>query len=311
MSIDKKKLTKGLGKGIGALMPDVNFEKDSKGNLLAEDRTEKSFNSKILIDKITTNPYQPRIEFDELALDELIESIKEHGVIQPITVTKLSDGTFQLVSGERRLRASKKAGLKEIPAYVLERAISNEELLEIAIIENVIREDLNPIEIAEGYNRLIVELNLTQDQVAQKIGKNRASVANYLRILNLPDDIKKMMADRTISFGHAKALLGANTKLGTQEIVELALRIIDEELSVRDIERIVKDLSKSKEEKTNDKFELSKQDKAIVNDYEDKLRIKFGTDVNIKFKNASEGAMEIKFFSKEDLERLLEIIGEI
>ncbi len=303
-----KKLPTGLGKGIGALMPDANLGKDSKGMIIASAEQAKPVENiqKISLDKIVPNKFQPRNVFDEEALEELTQSIKENGIITPISVRKTKDG-FELISGERRFRASQKAGLTEIPAYIMD-IVTDEQMLELAIIENVQREDLNPIEIGDSYQRLIDECGLTHEEVSQKIGKKRSTVTNYLRILSLPNKVKDMLISQSISLGHAKVLL---TLQNAEQINSLADDVIDFNLSVRDTEKRIKDIQSGKKEvfEPKVKFQLSQENLAMVDSFENKLRQQYGTEVKLKFKNEQTGHIEINFYSQDDLERILELIN--
>jgi len=236
-------------------------------------------------------------------LEELAESIKTHGLIQPITVRRV-DEHFELISGERRFRASKMIGLKEIPAYIKEN-VDNEQMLQFAIIENLQREDLNPIEIAISYKRLIDEFKLTQEEVAKKVGKNRTTVTNNLRLLNLPDAVQKSLSYSEITGGHARALLPLED---ISTIIKAWKHIVEKELSVRETEAYVKNIGKNLSSNKNDKEGLSDELKAIIDDTEDNLRNKFGTDVKIKFKKNDKGSIIINYYSKKDLNRILELL---
>jgi len=301
----EKKL--GLGKGLGALIPDVDFNVDKKGfNIPITDNRKKLDKNKINISDIVTNPYQPRKKFDQAALEDLKNSILEHGVIQPISVRIVSGG-YELISGERRLRASKLAGLKEIPAYVLDN-VSDTQMLEIALIENVQREDLNPLEIAAGYQQLIEECNLTQEQVAIKVSKNRSTISNFLRILKLPSQIHESINDKEISMGHSRALLGLNT---SEQIISTWQKILDKGLSVRATEKLVKEiLTKPSANIKNESNELiiSDEQKIIFNDIEDKLRQYFSTEVKIKPKSKESGIISLDYFSSDEFERIMELL---
>ncbi|HDZ61793.1 MAG TPA: ParB/RepB/Spo0J family partition protein [Nitrospirae bacterium] len=272
-----------LGKGLGALIP----EKGKIGSVL-----------ELELDLIVPNKYQPRRVFRDTALMELAESIKENGVIQPVIVTKDTGNLFQLIAGERRWRAAKLAGLKKLPAILKDAAPA--ESLELALIENIQREDLNPLESAEAFQRLISDFNLTQDDVSRKIGKDRATVSNYLRILKLPADIKKWIAEGSLTLGHAKAILqveDVNLQL------EIARKIIKKGLSVREAEALCK--------KTSSKGKSSKsqswKDPQIAS-LEDKLRQSLGTKVKLTHKGKKGGKIEIEYYSLDELDRLLELL---
>ena len=290
---------KGLGRGLSALIPDIKREDETE----IDSVKNAGSSSNIPIKKIRINPWQPRKEFDQTALEELAESIKTHGLIQPISVRRV-DEHFELISGERRYRASKLIGLKEIPAYIKEN-VDDEQMLQFAIIENLQREDLNPIEIAISYKRLIDEFKLTQEEVAKKVGKNRTTVTNNLRLLNLPDVVQKSLSQNEITGGHARALLGLNE---IPSIVKAWKFIVENELSVRETENYVKNFGKLTKKEPEEKDELSQELKAIIEDTEDGLRNKFGTDVKIKLKKNEKGSIIINYYSKKDLNRILEIL---
>lgn len=289
-----------LGRGLGALLEDSNSE--SNKNL--ESSSIGSMNA-INLDQIEVNPFQPRTHFDRVALEELAASIKLQGIIQPITVRKLSEGEYQLISGERRFQASKIAGLTSIPAYV--RTADDQQMLEMAIIENIQRENLNAIEIALSYQRLLSECKIKQEELGERVGKNRTTVNNYLRLLKLPPDIQAGLRDNKISMGHARALINI-------EDVDKQLRIykqaVEEELSVRKVEQLVRDLITPKEEKPKtEKTGDSKHRTYEVQQIQQKLSSHFGTRVNLKADGQYRGEIKIPFVSTEDLNRILEIIN--
>ncbi len=272
-----------LGKGLGALIP----EKGKIGGVLELD-----------LNSIVPNKYQPRRIFRDTALMELASSIKENGVIQPVIVTKDTGNLFQLIAGERRWRAAKLAGLKKLPAILKDAAPA--ESLELALIENIQREDLNPLESAEAFQRLISDFNLTQDDVSRKIGKDRATVSNYLRILKLPADIKKWIAEGSLTVGHAKAILqveDASVQLDT------ARKIIKKGLSVREAEALCKRVSSSSKSQSSKSH--SWKDPQIAS-LEDKLRQSLGTKVRLLHKGKKGGKIEIEYYSLDELDRLLE-----
>jgi ParB family transcriptional regulator, chromosome partitioning protein len=309
----EKKQKPGLGKGLGALLPSIEFSDD--GFKFKDEQVTEELKGSIAlieIDRVAYNPYQPRKTFDEHALDDLRKSIEEHGVIQPITVRKSAEG-YELIAGERRLRASKKAGKRKIPAYIID-VQSDVEMLELAIIENVQRENLNPIEVANGYQRLIEECKLTQEEVATKVGKDRTSVTNFLRLLKLHEKIQESLRVKDISMGHARALLGVTDKETMLKAWELVKK---EALNVRQTEKLVKDINAGKivfgEQLTKpkpvnkDKKHLTEEEVIIIESTENKLRQAFGTNVAIKTKSKESGKVEFEYYSKDDLERLLEI----
>ncbi|MGO0063914.1 ParB/RepB/Spo0J family partition protein [Brevibacillus fluminis] len=277
-------MNKGLGKGLGAIISS-NVEAES------DQVTEAP------VAKIRPNPYQPRREFDAAALQELAESIKEHGIISPLIVRKSIKG-FELVAGERRLRAAKEAGLAKVPIIVKE--YTDQQLMEIALIENLQREDLNPLEEAEAYEKLIQHYSYTQDALAKKLGKSRPHVSNILRLLQLPDKIKQLVTQGALSMGHARALIAVED----QELQwKLANETITKGLSVRQLEELVQQMNVSRETKAK---KNAKKDKALVQ-LEERLRNRLGTSVHIK-KGNKKGKIEIEFFSQEDLERILELL---
>lgn len=268
-----------LGKGLDALLPE-------KGEEVI----------KIDIERIFPDEYQPRKIFKDEALKELSISIQEKGVLQPVIVSRIGDGTFRLIAGERRWRAAALAGLKHIPALI--KDVSSQDAIEIALIENIQREELNAIETAGAFNRLIKEFHLTQDELSQRVGKDRATIANYLRILKLPEEIKSFISSDNLSIGHAKALLTLENK---QKQLTAAKEIIKKGLSVREAEGLCKKLSQPPKQK-KEKIKLPE-----VADLEDRLKQSLGTKVKINHKEKS-GKIEIEYYSLEELDRLLEIL---
>ena len=336
-----------LGRGLGAFFPDMEDKHTNKVSILTQTdqresleetrfgkQSEELNNSKKLTaegsesyaeskhgkvdiilflepDQIRANPFQPRKEFDEERLEELAESIRQYGLIQPITVRYLGDKRYELISGERRLRASKLAGISNLPAYV--RHADDEQSMACALIENIQREDLNPLEIALSYQRLLEEFSYTQSQVANKVGKNRTTVTNMLRLLNLPDFIQLALSSNRISGGHARALLGVDSITEQQFILD---KVIRGQWSVRRLEnhiRVKANTSRiddySETIKTSEKKENpAKKNSAIIKDIESKLRSALGTKVQIK--TFSEGGeIRIKYFTDDDLERILVLIS--
>ncbi len=271
-----------LGKGLNALLPE-------KG--------EEIIN--LDITRIVPGEQQPRRVFDDRALNELAQSIKEKGVLQPIIVRRTGDGTFRIIAGERRWRAASIAGLKKIPVIIRDAAPSDS--LEIALIENIQREDLNPIETAEAFQRLMREYNLTQEELASKVGKERATVANYLRLLKLPQEIKELINKGNISMGHARALLSLE---GKSQQVELARKIVTKVLSVREAESLVKRLNSPSKKITS-----SSRDPQITS-LEDRLKQSLGTKVKIQHKG-KRGKIEIEYYSLDELDRLLDLLTSL
>lgn len=277
-------MSRGLGKGLNALITS-NLVEDG------DQVTEVSLND------IRPNPYQPRKEFAPEAIEELAASIKEHGIIQPLIVRKSIKG-HELVAGERRLRAAKEAGLQKVPVVV--KQYTDQQLMEIALIENLQRENLNPIEEAEAYDRLIGHYDYTQDELAKKIGKSRPYVANILRLLQLPEKIRAMLGAGKLSMGHARALLPVEDEALQ---LQLANDIAKKDLSVRQVEELVKALNVSRETK---KKRPEKKEKTLVQ-MEEKLRSYLGTSVRIN-KGSKKGKIEIEFYSSDDLQRILDML---
>lgn len=300
---------KALGRGLGAFFPNMEDQEKSEIETYPYIQEIEKINAVLHVSvlSIRPNPDQPRRDFDEIKLQELSDSIRMHGLIQPITVRPLSGGRYELISGERRLRASKMGGLDTIPAYI--REVTDSERIAFALIENVQRENLNSIEIALGYQQLIEECGLTQEEVAKKVGKNRTTVTNMLRLLNLPASIQSALKLGKISTGHARSLLS----IVDEEIQEQILaKIIEQDLSVRQIEDLVRKLlEKSKDKKKSAKsFSAKDQIEIHLNDLSKQLRSKFSTKVQIKQKNEG-GEIRIEYYSNEDLERLLSLFETI
>lgn len=303
----------GLGKGLGALIQSVDFSPE-KGFTVGgnEGSITAGMVAEIEISSIRINPYQPRQDFDEEALEGLKKSILRHGVISPITVRKSING-YELIAGERRLRASTAAGLEKIPAFVMD-VDTPYEMLELALIENIQRENLNPIETAHGYKRLIEEHNYTQEQLAATIGKDRSTVTNFLRLLKLPDTIQESLRSKEITVGHARALLSLND---VTKIIWAGNEIVEKQLSVRDTENLVKQIesqgsiSDKKSQNKKPKEIISSEVKAVLEDRANTLRHAFGTQVRIAPKTKESGTIEFEFYSADDLERLLELFAYI
>ncbi|MEX2478679.1 MAG: ParB/RepB/Spo0J family partition protein [Gracilimonas sp.] len=301
-----------LGRGLGAFFPEYQ-EDEKEVDEPKKEGVEKSIVKPedrvnivlfVPVDHIRKNPHQPRKEFDEEKLDELGASIKKHGLIQPITVRYIGEKRFELISGERRLRAAKLAGLKEIPAFI--READDEQSMAFALIENIQREELNPLEVALGYKRLLEEFDYTQAEVAERVGKNRTTVTNMLRLLNLPDFIQSALKSNQISMGHARALITIEDEEVQKKILN---KVIDKGLSVRQIEEAVRDVSKpsaSKKKSESKKEELDPFYKEISA----RLRRTFSTKVKINPKKEG-GEIKIEYYSEDDLERILGIIDSI
>jgi ParB family transcriptional regulator, chromosome partitioning protein len=299
---DKKPTPKksALGRGLGALLEDSPLK--NKPQELLPTGSGAGINE-IPLSEIQVNPYQPRTHFDKDALQELSESIKLQGIIQPITVRKLTDGEYQLISGERRFQASKLAGLDRIPAYV--RTANDQQMLEMALIENIQREDLNALEIAHSYQRLLAECNLKQEELGDRVGKNRTTVNNYLRLLKLPPDIQAGLRDQKITMGHARALINVDE---IDKQLAIFHKTINEDLSVRKVEALVKALNEGPEEKTSSAPQLDPVRKYEAGKIQQRLATHFGTKVSLKTDNKNKGEIKIPFHSAEDLNRILEIL---
>ena len=291
-----------LGKGLAALLKDtdvsVNSARDKDADKVVGQIAE------IQISNIEVNPFQPRTHFDKEALDELAASIKELGIIQPITVRKKPDGTFQLISGERRFRASQKAGLKSVPAYI--RIADDQAMLEMALVENIQRQELDAIEVALSYERLIIDCDLTQEQLSERVGKKRSTVTNYLRLLKLPPLIQAGIRDHMISNGHARALINVD-----DEEMQLFLYkdTVANDYSVRQIEAMVKHWRDGK----NKPAPNTKSIKALPQEFESlkiQLAKHFNTKVDISRSKNGKGRITIPFTSSEDLNRIIEIFNE-
>lgn len=296
---------RGLGKGLDSLIPNsvlkpATPEKLAEENKVSVKTEEKAAETMVKITKIEPNREQPRKHFDEEALNELAESIKHYGLISPILVQDKKDH-YEIIAGERRWRAAKIAGLKEVPVII--REYTEREIAEIALIENVQREDLNPIEEAMGYKRLIEEFDLKQEEVAECVSKSRSAITNSLRLLKLSEEVQKYLVDSELSMGHARALLAVED---SEKQTFLAKKIINEKLSVRDVEKLVKNLDKPVKEKPAPDTQLQ----AIYESYEEKIKQSLATKVKISpsVKTKGAGKFEIEFYSTEDFERILERI---
>jgi len=256
------------------------------------------------LDRIDKNPYQPRAEFDPITLDELKRSIQEKGIIQPITVRRVED-RFQLVSGERRVRAAREAGLTHIPAYII-RVESNEEMLELALIENLQREHLNPIEVAISYKRLIEECTFSHEQLSQRLGKDRSTITNYLRLLKLPDMIQASLRKGGLTVGHARAIINIEDPAVQLAIFEKTMK---KGLSVREVERLVKNWGRLKTRRS--KAPSSPGTVGALSSVEDKLRYSLGTKVQVRPLRDGKGEILIEYYSADDLDRLLDLLYTI
>jgi ParB family chromosome partitioning protein len=289
-----------LGRGLSALLSDTPDEVRLDVDVSSPVGSHKNNDSinEIPLSEIETNPFQPRQHFDKEALRELAESIKVHGIIQPITVRRLSANQYQLISGERRFQASKMAGLTAVPAYV--RTADDQQMLEMALIENIQRENLNPIEISLSYQRLISECNLKQEELGERVGKNRSTVTNYLRLLKLPPDIQIAVRDNRLSMGHARAIINVENPESQLFIFK---KVLAEDLSVRKVEELARQLMAGTKEATASTPAQSKE----INQLQSRLSSHFGTKVSVK-SDGKKGDIRIPFLSVEDLNRILDIL---
>ncbi len=289
---------KALGRGLDAILqsPDTDItSKDISGNYVA------GAIANIALARIDANPFQPRTDFEEESLQELARSIKEQGIIQPLTVRKLGYDHYQLISGERRMKAAAMAGLKEVPCYI--RVANDEQMLELALIENIHRKDLNALEIAISYQRLIDELNLKQEEVSQKVGKDRATVANYIRLLKLPPEVQYALRFDQISMGHARALISISD---TEKQLKALLKIVEKGLSVREAEKLAREILEPPVHKSREEFNLPENLEPPFASLKDKL----GADISIKRNTIGKGTIVIKFASDKELDRLLNILNK-
>lgn len=300
-----------LGKGLGALLSDKDQANNATENAIGTPSASAvpALNSiaAIPIEQIETNPFQPRDQFEQDALNDLAESIKVQGIIQPLTVRRLSAKSYQLISGERRLRASKIAGLTEVPAYI--RTANDQEMIEMALIENIQRENLNAMEVAFSFQRMIDECNLKQEELGDRVGKNRTTVTNYLRLLKLPPIIQAAIRDQQISMGHARAMVSMEN---VDQQLYVFKEILTKDLSVRKVEDLVRSVLGPKKE-GKEKEKNANTGKFLTNNFEyqkiqDDLSSKFGNKVLIKADDKGKGSINIPFLSTDDLNRILEML---
>ncbi|MGB1931725.1 MAG: ParB/RepB/Spo0J family partition protein [Flavobacteriales bacterium] len=291
-----------LGKGLSALLKNPDTDITTNESIANTNQVVGSV-SEIKIEQIEVNPFQPRTDFDQDALQELAISIKELGIIQPLTVRKLGYDKFQLISGERRFRASQLAGLKTVPVYV--RIANDQAMLEMALVENIQREQLNPVEIALSYQRLIDECKLTQEKMSERVGKKRSTITNYLRLLKLPAEILAALRDESISMGHARALVNVKNQ-DTQ--INIFRDALNNGFTVREIEQIVKDFGDSSYTKTSrnrSRTLPSFEHQKLANDISNKI----GKDVKLKVSKSGKGKIEIPFNSNDDLHQIISQLG--
>ncbi len=283
--------TSALGKGLGALIDNSETIKTRKAATNSSNDIE--------IDKIEVNPFQPRTVFNEEALEELAQSIKELGIVQPLTVRKINNNKYQLIAGERRFRAAKIAGLKTVPVYI--RVADDDKMLEMALVENIQRENLDAIEVAISYQRLMEECNLTQETLSERVGKKRSTVTNYLRLLRLPAEIQKGIRDKKIAMGHARALVNVDDVRTQLDIYKLT---IDNDYSVRKVEELVRNIDSATKSKPAKKSGLATEYNAL----KEHLSKHFKTKIDLKRNSDGKGKIVIAFQSDDDLERILTIM---
>ncbi len=301
---------RGLGRGLDALIPKsaAPEKNDAKAAPASQQTPKGEIPStegtvvKVKITKVEPNRDQPRKNFDEDALQELADSIKQYGIFQPILVQDRKDH-YEIIAGERRWRAAKLAGLKEVPVII--KQYTEQEIVEISLIENIQRENLNPIEEAQAYKRLLTEFNLKQDEVAERVSKSRTAVTNSMRLLKLCDEVQRMIIEEMITTGHARALI---TVENPSDQYELAQKIFDEKLSVRETEKLVRDLGKEKKTKAATPKQEDATLKLIYQDIENRMKSSLGTKVSIDGKGDGTGKIEIEFYSNDELDRLTELL---
>ncbi len=308
------KIKPGLGRGLDALInPQLNKNIEEQIHVSSAEAAKDDGRSvdvlvKIPVDKINPNPYQPRTDFDPQAINELKMSILENGLIQPITVRRSGTDEYELISGERRLRAFKEIGYKEITAYIIQ-VDTKEAMLALSLIENIQREKLNPIEIANAYERLMIECKLSQEEIAKRVGKDRSTITNTIRLLKLPTQVQQSLVEQKITAGHARALINIPQKELQLTILE---KIIKDNLSVRKVENLVKELSKNEPAKKKKTVKPVTDSSTIhLNDLENKIRNIFGTKVICKQKKDGSGEIVLEYYSNDELERLLELFDII
>lgn len=298
---------KGLGKGLDSLIADkVNTKPETKKTKENKPESEHPADAVMMdINKVEPNREQPRKKFDEDALLELAESIKQFGVLQPLLVQE-RDSYYEIIAGERRWRAAKLAGVKEIPVII--KKLTEQEIMEISLIENIQREDLNPIEEALAYKRLLTEFHLKQDEVAERVSKSRTAVTNAMRLLKLNEKVQQMVIDEMLTTGHARALLGIEDQ---EKQYVIAQKIFDEKLSVRDTEKLVKNIQNEKKNKKEEPAKIDPKLEAIYHDLEEQMKGILGTKVSINPRDAKKGKLEIEYYSQDELDRIIDLIRTI
>ena len=295
---------RGLGKGIDVLIPEK--EKSKNESITKVKEVVKEVDT-IDINKIEPNGQQPRKNFDEDSLNDLADSIKQHGMIEPLIVKKTENDFYNIIAGERRWRAARIAGLKKVPVIV--KDYTSQQIMEVALIENLQREDLNPIEEAEAFQRLIDEYHLKQDEVAEKVSKSRVAITNSLRLLKLDERVRCMVIEEKIKSGHARALLSIEDN---DLQYEIAVKVFDEKLSVRETEKLVRKVStEGKIKKVEKKEVFTPQEEMVYKQYEEKMKVLMGTKVSINHKTRDKGKIEIEYYSQDELERIMEMMNRI
>ena len=292
----------GLGKGLDSLITDKVNKPQVAGSAKKESESDATMMD---INKVEPNREQPRKKFDEDALLEVSESIKQFGILQPLLVQK-RDNYYEIIAGERRWRAAKLAKLKEVPVIV--KQLTEQEIMESSLIENIQREDLNPIEEALAYKRLLSEFNLKQDEVAERVSKSRTAVTNSMRLLKLDDRVQQMVIDEMLTTGHARAILGIED---ADKQYEVAQKIFDEKLSVRDTEKLVKNLQNEKDSPKQDKQKIDPKLEAIYKDLEEQMKVILGTKVAINPKDDKRGKLEIEYYSQDELDRIIDMLRTV
>ena len=298
---------KGLGNGLDSLIADKVSTKPAAKEAEKKKPTSEHAADAVMMDiaKVEPNREQPRKKFDEDALLELAESIKQFGVLQPLLVQERDD-YYEIIAGERRWRAAKMAGVKKVPVII--KKLTEQEIMEISLIENIQREDLNPIEEALAYKRLLSEFNLKQDEVAERVSKSRTAVTNAMRLLKLNEKVQQMVIDEMLTTGHARALLGIEDQ---EKQYTVAQKIFDEKLSVRDTEKLVKSLQNEKKKQTDVRSQIDPKLEAIYQDLEEQMKVILGTKVSINHKDSEKGKLEIEYYSQDELDRIIDLLRTI
>lgn len=290
-----------LGRGLSNLIPTEPYETETSGS---DKNSDKRDIQHVKRSEIRTNPFQPRTEFKQEEIENLAESIKNQGLLQPVVLRKKIDG-FEIISGERRFRALGFLGESSVPAIVKEQ-VSDREMLEMALVENIQREDLNEMEKAHAYDKLLLECQLSHDELSKRVGKSRSVITNSLRLLKLPKEVQQMVSDNAISMGHARAILSFKS---SEEQCAIAQKVVEQGLSVRDVEKLTQSQKESKTSDTKKSNNKQQHMDPNLKDIVEQLQYKFGTSVAVNTNNGQKGKIEIPFFSSEDLNRILDILN--